>query len=395
MRQKNHLLNSVIAIAVAVISSQTLAAGFQLNEFSATGLGRAYSVEGAIADTAASASRNPATLMRYTRPEFSIGAIFIDPQVDISGKSPSGASLDANNIAPSAWVPNLHYVHPINQQFALGGSVTSNYGLATKYNDGYMAGSVGGKTDLKTLNVNLSGAYRLNQHFSFGLGCNAVYARDENNRYSFTYRSVVKIKFDGNYKSDLPTQYNPFLGAVGLPLGTSNNTIPAHLPLNLPEIGELSGYNKVAPQWAVHYNLTYTRWSQFKELKATNNEQVLLKKNEDFRDAYRTALGVTYFYDDNWIFRTGIAFDVSPVAVQYRSISIPDQNRLWLSTGVSYAFNKDASVDVGVSYMHGQKTSIKEGPYTFDSMGKAWLYGASFNCKYTCFGHLLNMLTVL
>lgn len=452
MRQKNHLLNSVIAIAVAVISSQTLAAGFQLNEFSATGLGRAYSGEGAIADTAASASRNPATLMRYTRPEFSLGAIFIDPQVDISGKSPSGASLDANNIAPSAWVPNLHYVHPINQQFALGGSVTSNYGLATKYNDGYMAGSVGGKTDLKTLNVNLSGAYRLNQHFSFGLGCNAVYAkakidryagdlpklfassgqlppqlldpvsrlpantqishlegdkwgygwnvgilyeRDENNRYSFTYRSVVKIKFDGNYKSDLPTQYNPFLGAVGLPLGTSNNTIPAHLPLNLPEIGELSGYNKVAPQWAVHYNLTYTRWSQFQELKATNNEQVLLKKNEDFRDAYRTALGVTYFYDDNWIFRTGIAFDVSPVPVQYRSISIPDQNRLWLSTGVSYAFNKDASVDVGGSYMHGQKISIKEGPYTFDSMGKAWLYGASFNCKYTCFGHLLNMLTVL
>ncbi|WP_204280488.1 outer membrane protein transport protein, partial [Serratia marcescens] len=69
------------------------------------------------------------------------------------------------------------YVHPINDQFAVGGSVTSNFGLATEYNDGYAAGSMGGKTDLETLNLNLSGAYRLNKNFSFGLGFDAVYAK--------------------------------------------------------------------------------------------------------------------------------------------------------------------------------------------------------------------------
>lgn len=124
---------------------------------------------------------------------------------------------------------------------------------------------------------------------------------------------------------------------------------------------ELSGYNKVAPQWAIHYSLAYTSWSQFQELKATgNNGQTLFKKHEGFKDAYRIALGTTYFYDDNWTFRAGIAFDDSPVPAQNRSISIPDQDRLWLSAGTSYAFNKDASVDVGVSYMHGQKVTIKE-----------------------------------
>ena len=30
-------------------------------------------------------------------------------------------------------------------------------------------------------------------------------------------------------------------------------------------------------------------------------------------------------YDDNWTFRTGIAFDDSPVPADKRSISIPDQ----------------------------------------------------------------------
>ncbi|MDF2915547.1 Outer membrane flp protein [Pantoea agglomerans] len=32
--------------------------------------------------------------------------------------------------------------------------------------------------------------------------------------------------------------------------------------------------------------------------------------------------------------------------------------------------------------MHGQKVTVKEGPYTFTSEGKAWLYGANFNYKF-------------
>ena len=133
----------------------------------------------------------------------------------------------------------------------------------------------------------------------------------------------------------------------------------------------------------MHYSLTYTSWSQFQELKATgSNGQTLFYKDEGFKDAYRIALGTTYFYDDNWTFRTGIAFDDSPVPADKRSISIPDQDRLWLSAGASYAFNEDASVDLGISYMHGQKVTVKEGPYTFNSEGKAWLYGANFNYKF-------------
>ncbi|KAF0664459.1 long-chain fatty acid transporter, partial [Salmonella enterica subsp. enterica serovar Worthington str. BCH-4719] len=141
-----------------------------------------------------------------------------------------------------------------------------------------------------------------------------------------------------------------------------------------------SGYNRVAPQWAIHYSLAYTSWSQFQELKAKSTAgDTLFEKHEGFKDAYRIALGTTYYYDDNWTFRTGIAFDDSPVPAQNRSISIPDQDRFWLSAGTTYAFNKDASVDVGVSYMHGQSVKINEGPYQFESEGKAWLFGTNFN----------------
>lgn len=448
MSQKTLFTKSTLAVAVALISSQAWSAGFQLNEFSSSGLGRAYSGEGAIADNAGSASRNPATIMMFDRPTFSGGAIFVDPDVNISGRSPSGRSLDADNIAPAAWVPNLHFVMPINEQFGWGASVTSNYGLATEYSKNYAAGSMGGNTDLETMNLNLSGAYRLNDSWSFGVGFDAVYARakidryagdlgqliasqvmqsplghtpqgqalagqaaaipadtkiahlkgddwgfgwnagilyelDKNNRYAFTYRSEIKVDFDkGSYKSDLPAALNPINAAygLGLPSGTGGATVPGSLSLHLPEMWEVSGYNRVAPKWAVHYSLTYTSWSQFEELKAKGHgNQTLFYKDESFKDAYRIALGTTYYMDKNWTFRTGIAFDDSPVPANKRSISIPDQDRFWVSAGTTYAFNDDASVDVGVSYMHGQHVKINEGPYQFDSNGRAWLYGVNFN----------------
>lgn len=445
MNHKNLFAKSALAAAVALVSSNVVAAGFQLNEFSTIGLGRAYSGEGAMGDTAASASRNPATMALMDRPMFSIGGVFIDPDVNISGESGSGNSLNADNIAPTQWVPNIHYVQPINDQWWVGASATSNYGLATEFNDGYAGGPFAGKTDLMTMNLNLSTAYRLNQHFSFGVGFDAVYARakiernigelgallpaaglpaapadtqiahlkgdewgygwnagilyevDDNNRFGLTYRSEVKIDFDGDYRSDIPVAYNPIGGQFGLPTGTSGQTIPGSLSLHLPEMWEFSGYHKVAPQWAVHYSLAYTSWSQFQELRATDsNGNDLFLKDESYHDVYRIALGTSYFYDKNWTFRTGIAFDDSPVPSDKRSISIPDQDRLWLSAGASYAFNDNASVDVGVSYMHGQSVTIKEGtdpvatarnggvatPYTFNSEGKAWLYGASFNYKF-------------
>lgn len=423
MSQKTLFTKSALAVAVAIISTQAWSAGFQLNEFSSSGLGRAYSGEGAIADDAGNASRNPALIMMFDRPTFSAGAVYIDPDVNISGKSPyTGRSTDADNIAPTAWVPNAHFVMPINEQFGWGASVTSNYGLATEFNDSYIVGEYGGKTDLKTVNLNLSGAYRLNDSWSFGLGFNAVYADakierysgeqtaalpkvsnkiaslkgdewgygwnagilyelDKNNRYGLTYRSEVKIDFDGDYKSGIRTQANAIPGAgTTFPWGTTSATVPGSLTLNLPEMWELSGYNRIAPQWAIHYSMAYTSWSQFQELKATgSNGQTLFYKEEGFKDSYRIALGTTYYMDKSWTFRTGIAYDDSPVPASKRSISIPDQDRLWLSAGTTYAFNDDASIDVGVSYMHGQKVTVKEGPYTFDSEGKAWLFGTNFN----------------
>lgn len=67
-----------------------------------------------------------------------------------------------------------------------------------------------------------------------------------------TYRSEVKIDFKGNYSSDL----NPAFNNYGLPIPTATGgaTQSGYLTLNLPEMWEVSGYNRVDPQWAIHYS---------------------------------------------------------------------------------------------------------------------------------------------
>lgn len=122
--------------------------------------------------------------MMFDRPTMSAGAVFVDPNVNYFRPVSNRKSLNADNIAPTAWVPNFHFVSPINDRFGWGASITSNYGLATEYADDYAAGSMGGKTDLTTANFNLSGAYRLDSHWSFGLGFDAVYAKAKIERYA-------------------------------------------------------------------------------------------------------------------------------------------------------------------------------------------------------------------
>jgi long-chain fatty acid transport protein len=61
-----------------------------------------------------------------------------------------------------------------------------------------------------------------------GLGWNAgiLYELDKNNRYGLTYRSEVKIDFDGDYKSSILKPVNNLVRRVPPSMGTANQTVP-------------------------------------------------------------------------------------------------------------------------------------------------------------------------
>lgn len=178
MKAKTFLKKTLLASVIALISHQAYSAGFQLHETSVSGLGRAFAGEAAVADNASVVATNPALMTLFKQAEFSLGGVYLDPTINVDGKiNIADMRVKADNIAPNALVPWFYVVKPINDRFAIGGGVNVNFGLSTEFNNYFPAGFLGGKTKMKTLNTNFSGAYRFFDKLSVGLGVNVVYAK--------------------------------------------------------------------------------------------------------------------------------------------------------------------------------------------------------------------------
>ena len=72
---------SIIATAITLAAFNSYSASFQLNETSASGLGRAFAGDAVIADDAAVLARNPAAMALFDKKSLSLSATYIDPGV--------------------------------------------------------------------------------------------------------------------------------------------------------------------------------------------------------------------------------------------------------------------------------------------------------------------------
>lgn len=424
------LLASLLSLAVGGAS----AAAFQLAEISTVGLGRAYAGEAAMADNASVVGTNPALMALFKRPEFSLGGIYINPGVNIEGTY-SVPALGVNNVNAnysdaivSKFIPNAYMLYPINDKFSIGGGTNVNYGLATEYDDNYSAGLMGGRTDLTTINLNLSGSYRINEYLSFGLGLNAVYADaklsrragvlansplgqalgvssdsyminlegndwgygwntgilyevNEHNRFGLAYHSKVDITFDGTFSNDLPGRLHM-------------SKTPGYVDVSLPDYWEFSGFHQLTDKFAVHYSYKYTKWSRIQRLQAFSNSGVeVFNKHENFNDTSRIAIGTTYDVDDKLTLRAGIAYDESASSYP-SSISIPDTDRTWYSLGLTYRFTPDLSLDLAYAHVSGRTKRFTESETRningvamnaegqFTSKSQVNLYGLNINYRF-------------
>nr|VXZ82035.1 Outer membrane flp protein [Klebsiella pneumoniae] len=91
---------------------------------------------------------------------------------------------------------------------------------------------MGGKTDLTTANFNLSGAYRLDSNWSFGLGFDAVYAKAKIERYAGDLGQIVAGSgalppaLAGQVAKIRPTRRSPILMATrGASAGTPGSSM--------------------------------------------------------------------------------------------------------------------------------------------------------------------------
>ncbi|PKG82448.1 long-chain fatty acid transporter [Colwellia sp. 75C3] len=411
---------SLLALSLTCSSFYSVGAAFQLAEHSAAGLGRAFAGEAAIADDASVVARNPALMAQFDTMEFSMTGTYVMPDVSLTGLDAPGdipaSALNDSSIAPSAIIPAMYLVVPLNDKFALGFGTFSNFGLATEFDEDYAAGQLAGETSITTVNFNTSLSYKVNDNFAIAGGLNVIYADaslvrnfgenpyglapkteaanlagddisygwnmglsydfDENNRLGFSYRSEVKLELEGDYSNEIP----PTLG------GFNGEVVPGAMDITLPAIMEFSGLHQLNDDLAVHYSAMWTGWSSFDELAgyAEGVDAPVFSKKENFSDSMRYAFGATYQLSSNTKLRTGIAYDQTPADEDHRSISIPDSDRIWISAGLNYTFSNASSVDFGVSIVQGKTETFTETDdlgqqWGFESEGDAYIVSAQYN----------------
>lgn len=171
--------NKTLLATLVTMSAGANAALFQLAEVSTSGLGMAYAGNAAVADNASVVASNPALMTKFKGAEFSGGGVLVETDLSVRGTTRNGNYAYASNVVPTSAIPNLYFVAPVNDKFALGFGYNVNYGLQTKYPTDFTAGSLGGNTELQAHNFNVSGAYKLGYGFSFGAGLNVVYSKAE------------------------------------------------------------------------------------------------------------------------------------------------------------------------------------------------------------------------
>ena len=411
-----------LAVTALLAASQVHAAGFQVSEHSASGLGRAFAGEAAIGDDAASLARNPALMATFDKAQLSVVGSFVDPDIDVT--STSG---NANDIAPAQGVPAMYYIQPINDQWAAGLAIYSNYGTGTEYADDYVNGSAAGTTHIMSVNFNPNISYRVNEQLSLGAGVSFVYASAElkrnagitiptmlnpndsvanmegdgygfgwnvgalyevnqNNRFGISYKSKVKTELEGEYKgTSSASTLNPF---------GPQNTVDGTLDINLPSILEVSGYHKLTDKFAVSYSWMYTTWSDFGDIVAESvniadcNDGVkqgqCLLKEEDYSNSSRYAVGGEYYLSEAVTLRAGYAFDEQ---AGESTLSIPDTDRQWYTAGLTYKATPALSFDFAAALVAGKEITFDEkvplnGTQTFTSSGDAYIYSAQMNYSF-------------
>lgn len=297
MNKKRLFIRSAVALAVVASSSSAMAAGFQLNGQSATGLGRAFAGDAVIADNAAVMARNPAAMAMFDAPELSLGLIAIDTDVQVkdanytalqglglTGPKYESGALDTAQAGGVSLVPNIFYVHPINDQFAVGAGIYSNFGTKTEFADSFAANELGGLTDVKSVNFALSGSYRVNEQWSVGAGLDFIQGTGKLKRSGLDHLEIPllgdKWPFNGavgdnmlnveaegfgigwnvgtvyelneKHRFGLSYRHSPDIEASGDTMIYAGDQLKGDSVLRLPDIAEFSGYHLLTDKFAMH-----------------------------------------------------------------------------------------------------------------------------------------------
>lgn len=379
----------------AALSSAAVAGGFMLTEQSVAGLGRAYAGAGIVGDDLSAVWYNPAGMSLLSGTAVQMGAVVADLDLEVTTNSSATFDNSRNGTKENGRkhgvpIPNMYLVHQIKDDMWFGLGITVPFGMATEYDNNWAAADKGMNAEVKVFDINPNVAFKLTDTLSFGAGVSLQYVtaqfEQKNNlghekamrvrlnadgwawggnlgfmwqptetvRVGLAYRSQVNHKADGYLKSDLETANGTLIKHF-----QSND---GHAEMSAPHVITLTGTWKATEALRLSGLVRWTNWSSFDKLPISGSSLgeatggLTSKHNAvyNWKDSWLFTVGADYDINDEFTVRGGVGYEISPVDDdKYRSATIPDTNRLWLSMGATWHASKNLQSDFGIAYLKG------------------------------------------
>ncbi|MFH0352104.1 MAG: OmpP1/FadL family transporter [Chromatiales bacterium] len=385
-------INVLWVTSLLMFSSSVLCGGFQISVQTVPGIGRAAAGYGLVGDDASAIFYNPAamTLLKDTQIQGGLFYVTTSSEFENQGSTlrilgqtvpTGGANRDGGTDGPIA---ATYLVTDPAERFRLGLGITTPFGFVTDYKSDWVGRYHALRSELKTIDINPSFAFRLNDYFSIGGGISVQHADATLSRAVFTglqlpdgfvrvrgkdwglgydvgamYEASQITRFGVGFRSTIEQTFDGIRKLEGVP-GLSG-TVGAKARLKLPETLYIGAYHQFHPQWALTAGIRWTNWSRFDEIRirfADSGPDDVTPQN--WEDSWTFALGVDYRYNPDWTFRAGYSFDETPVrSKQFRTPRIPDNDNHWLAVGASYTYQENLVLDLGYTHVFYEDAEIE------------------------------------
>ena len=373
----SHRVNRLaIGLFLAGCTHLAHASGFALIEQNASGLGNAYAGAAAVAEDASTVYFNPAGMTLLPDRQLVVAGHLIKPKAEFSGTvTPAIGGGQGGDAGGVAFLPNAYYAFRLTPDLHLGVGVNAPFGLSTEYDADWVGRTQAIKSEIRTININPSIAWRAGETLSVGAGLSiqtieaeltnfagalgtakvegddygwgfnlgVLWQPSPATRIGLAYRSEVDYTLEGDATFTGNAAYN---GDV-----TAAATMPASASLSL--------FHKLSPRLDLLADVTWTGWSAFDELRVVyTNGAVLSYTPENWEDILRYSLGATWHRSEKLSLRGGVAYDEAPVSDVDRTPRIPDGARTWVALGGQYRLSKQGAIDFGYAHLFVEDVGI-------------------------------------
>jgi len=240
-------LTALALVTAGAFAPQAQASGFQLREQSPLSQGNAFAGVSAGGGDISSLFFNPAVMSQFDGVQFSFGGTYVNlsakfenatatrtpvlqglgfRSAPVTGTNLNTISGAANhpNAAISAVLPEFNVMYSVNNDLKVGLSLNVPFGLTTEYESNWIGRYHALKSDLKTIDVSPSVAYRVSKSFTLGA--------------AFVVRKAdAELSNSVDYGSALALKVGPALAAAGLSTvspGPGQNSPVANIAMSGP-----------------------------------------------------------------------------------------------------------------------------------------------------------------